>query len=90
MAVVALRPDHDADKPKLSESEAADMGALGVRFAEFTPEASRYRLSIPYRTLHNLDRQTLTFTQEPFGASVRLARRQADPSGEWQSRETGG
>ena len=46
-----------ADRPTLSDSEAADMATLGFRFAEFTPEASRYRLSIPYRTLHTSERR---------------------------------
>lgn len=50
-----------ADRPPLTDREAADMAMLGFRFAEFRPETGRYRLSPNYRTLHNLDRGTLTF-----------------------------
>jgi len=50
-----------ADRPTLTDREAAEMAMLGFRFAEFRPESGRYRLSPSYRTLHNLDRGTLTF-----------------------------
>ncbi len=55
--------ERSADRPPLTDSEASDMAMLGFRFAEFRPEAGRYRLSPNYRTLHNLDRGTLTFQQ---------------------------
>ena len=53
--------ERSADRPPLTDREAADMAMLGFRFAEFRPETGRYRLSPNYRTLHNLDRGTLTF-----------------------------
>ncbi len=53
--------DRSADRPPLTDREASDMAVLGFRFAEFRPETGRYRLSPNYRTLHNLDRGTLTF-----------------------------
>lgn len=52
-----------ADKPLFSDVEAGEMAQLGFRFAEFRPETGLYRLSPSYRTLHNLDRGTLTFQQ---------------------------
>ena len=55
--------ERSADRPPLSDQEAADMARLGFRFAEFRPESGGYRLSPSYRTLHNLDRGTLTFQQ---------------------------
>jgi hypothetical protein len=55
--------DRSADKPEFSDAEAGDMARLGFRFSEFRPETGRYRLSPGYRTLHNLDRGTLTFQQ---------------------------
>ena len=55
--------ERSADRPPLTDREAADMAMLGFRFAEFRPETGRYRLSPNYRTLHNLDRGTLTFEQ---------------------------
>ena len=53
--------DRSADRPPLTDLEAGEMAMLGFRFAEFRPETGRYRLSPNYRTLHNLDRGTLTF-----------------------------
>ena len=55
--------DRSADRPEFSDLEAGDMARLGFRFSEFRPETGRYRLSPGYRTLHNLDRGTLTFQQ---------------------------
>ena len=55
--------DRSADKPPLTDLEAGDMARLGFRFSEFRPETGGYRLSPGYRTLHNLDRGTLTFQQ---------------------------
>lgn len=59
---IVLR-DRSADAPQLSDAEAGDMAQLGFRFSEFRPETGRYRLNPAYRTLHNLDRGTLTFQQ---------------------------
>ena len=55
--------DRSADTPPLTDLEAGEMAQLGFRFSEFRPETGRYRLSPGYRTLHNLDRGTLTMQQ---------------------------
>ena len=55
--------DRSADLTPLTDREAGEMAQLGFRFSEFRPETGRYRLSPGYRTLHNLDRATLTFEQ---------------------------
>lgn len=65
--------DRSADKPPLTDREAGDMAQLGFRFSEFRPETSLYRLSPSYRTLHNLDRGTLTIQQaESEGRPLRV------------------
>lgn len=57
--------DREADKLRFTDQEAAEMAALGFRFAEFRPETGVYRLSHAYRTLQHLERGTLTFEQAP-------------------------
>lgn len=51
------------DKPKLTADEAAEMVTIGFRFAEYDPDGERFRLSLPYRTAQNLERDTLTIMQ---------------------------
>ncbi len=55
-----LLGDRSADRPELSLAEASEMASIGFRFAEFRPETGKFRLSPAYRTLHNLDRGTLS------------------------------
>ena len=77
--------ERSADRPPLTDREAADMAMLGFRFAEFRPETGRYRLSPNYRTLHNLDRGTLTFqalaSAPAEGATAQAARPPAPEPG---------
>lgn len=55
--------DRELEALKLTREEAADMEAGGFRFAEFNLEQGRFRLSLPYQTVRELNRGTLTFMQ---------------------------
>ncbi|MET3900477.1 hypothetical protein ABIB57_004443 [Devosia sp. UYZn731] len=56
--------DHDTAKFRLTEQEAWEMQRVGFRFSIFNPLDQDYRISIPFRLLHNLDRGTVTLQQE--------------------------
>ncbi|SFZ83013.1 hypothetical protein SAMN02983003_1407 [Devosia enhydra] len=49
----------------LTPDEALRMAEVGFRFAEFNPEAGRFRLSQPYELVIIPDRNSLTIRQEP-------------------------
>lgn len=53
----------DLQQLELTREEARDLEAAGFRFAEYSEEASRFRLSAPYKIAQNLDRGTLTIMQ---------------------------
>jgi hypothetical protein len=76
-----LLGDRSADRPELSLAEASEMASIGFRFAEFRPETGKFRLSPAYRTLHNLDRGTLTFMAEPGERHASVSRREPAPPG---------
>ncbi|UXN69891.1 hypothetical protein N8A98_22230 [Devosia neptuniae] len=53
----------DPNNLELTKEEAADLMAAGFRFAEYSEEGGKFRLSAPYRIAQNLDRGTLTIMQ---------------------------
>lgn len=53
----------DLKKLELTREEAADLMAAGFKFADYNEEGGQFRLSVPYRVAHNLDRGTLTIIQ---------------------------
>jgi hypothetical protein len=63
MHTVALE-GRDPDRPHITPEEAREMAVKGFRFAEFDEAAECFKLSIPYKTAQNLERETLTFMQE--------------------------
>lgn len=57
------RKNRNPDRLQLEEEEAWEMMNKGFRFAEFNPVTETYRLSAPYRLLHNMTRDTITLEQ---------------------------
>jgi len=53
----------DARDLKLTIEEANELFSKGFQFAEFSPEAGRFRLRVPYQIAENRDRGTLTIMQ---------------------------
>ena len=53
----------DPERCPFTIDEARAMYAAGLRFTCFDEAMGEYRLSLPYRTRHNLDRDTLTIEQ---------------------------
>lgn len=56
--------DRNTAKFRLTEEEAWKMQRAGFRFSIFNPLDEDYRISLPFRLLHNLDRGTVTLQQE--------------------------
>lgn len=54
----------DPRNPKLTYEEANEMLAKGFRFSIYRPQEDLFRVSIPYQTVQDGDRQTLTFMQD--------------------------
>ena len=55
----------DREQLRLTYEEAWSMHLAGIRFSIFDPINSEYNVSRPYTTIYLLDRDTLTFVQEP-------------------------
>lgn len=56
------RAGRDTDNLLLTATEAAEMLSAGFRFSVFG-ESGQYRLSLPFTTRWNVDRDTITFVQ---------------------------
>jgi len=53
----------DPIKLQVTKDEAAAMLQKGFRFAEFSVEGDRYRISMPFTVIKNLERGLITFEQ---------------------------